>query len=208
MPGTGTGHHHPVGGGQARRQRAGEDVDGILGLGARRAEHRELADVAVGPEDAEGLGHLGQRSLGDLQVADGRALARHVPERADHGVELARLRGRERVPLEQRLERVEPRRCFGFGVGVECGASSVARRGAPASAYSVERCTSGRPSGATMASSSSTPIRCPCCAPAAREMFSSISVPPRSLAPARRSCRAPAAPILTQLTWMLSMSPA
>ena len=63
------------------------------------------------------------------------------------------------------LERVQPCRCFGLGfrVGVECGAVvGHAPAGAPASAYSVERCTSGRPSGATMASSSSTPMRCPC----------------------------------------------
>ena len=59
-----------------------------------------------------------------------------------------------------------------------------------------------------MASSSSTPMRCPWGAPAAREMFSSISVPPRSLTPARSTWRDPSAPIFTQLTWMLSMSPA
>ena len=46
----------------------------------------------------------------------------------------------------------------------------------------------------------------PWLAPAAREMFSSMRVPPRSLTPARRIWRTPSAPIFTQLTWMLSMA--
>ena len=34
----------------------------------------------VGAEDPEGLGHLGQRRVGDLEVADGRALAGQVAQ--------------------------------------------------------------------------------------------------------------------------------
>ena len=44
-------------------------------------------------------------------------------------------------------------------------------------------------------------------APAAREMFSSISVPPRSLTPACSTWRTPATPIFTHEAWMLSMRP-
>ena len=44
-------------------------------------------------------------------------------------------------------------------------------------------------------------------APAAREMFSSMSVPPRSLQPAWSAWRAPAMPALTHDTWMLSIQP-
>ena len=49
----------------------------------------------------------------------------------------------------------------------------------------------------------SSVMRWPWVAPAAREMFSSMSVPPRSLAPASRTCWAPAAPIFTHEVWML-----
>ena len=47
----------------------------------------------------------------------------------------------------------------------------------------------------------------PWLAPAAREMFSSISVPPRSFAPDRSACAAPEAPIFTHDTWMLGSRP-
>ena len=43
-------------------------------------------------------------------------------------------------------------------------------------------------------------------APAAREMFSSMSVPPRSLQPACSSWLTPSRPIFTQLAWTLSMA--
>ena len=49
-------------------------------------------------------------------------------------------------------------------------------------------------------------ISWPWLAPAARVMLSSISVPPRSLAPACRQTRAPSGPILTQEVWMLAIS--
>ena len=54
---------------------------------------------------------------------------------------------------------------------------------------------------------SSSAMRWPWAAPAAREMFSSISVPPRSLTPACSTWRAPPAPIFTHDAWMLSTSP-
>ena len=73
--------------------------------------------------------------------------------------------------------------------------------------YSVVRCSSGRPRGSTMARKASSSMRWPWAAPAAREMFSSISVPPRSLAPACRTWRAPSAPIFTHDTWMLATRP-
>ena len=58
-----------------------------------------------------------------------------------------------------------------------------------------------------MAENRSPSIIWPWLAPAAREMFSSISVPPRSFTPARSIWRTPSTPILTQLVWMLSMVP-
>ena len=44
-------------------------------------------------------------------------------------------------------------------------------------------------------------------APAAREMFSSISVPPRSFTPAWSTCVTPALPIFTHEVWMLGIQP-
>ena len=95
--GTGAGHHHPVGCGQLGGQVAGEEVDGVVGLRAGRPEHGDLADVAVGAEHPEGLGHLAQGGVGDLEVADRRALAGHVRQRADHG-----LRARGPAPARAR----------------------------------------------------------------------------------------------------------
>src|SRR5229473_2310311 len=46
----------------------------------------------------------------------------------------------------------------------------------------------------------------PCWVPAAREMLSFISLPPRSLAPDFRQIAAPAGPIFTQDVWMLGIS--
>ncbi len=65
--------------------------------------------------------------------------------------------------LEERVE------CGRLGLVSRIGLLARSVRHAPSDAapasgaYRVERCTSGRPSGATMASRSSTPIRCPCC---------------------------------------------
>ena len=58
-----------------------------------------------------------------------------------------------------------------------------------------------------MARNSASSMSWPRAAPAARLMFSSMRVPPRSLTPASRAWRTPSAPILTQDTWMLSISP-
>ena len=49
----------------------------------------------VGTEDPEGFGHLGQRSVGDLQVAHRCALAGEFDQRPDHGLQLPRLSGRQ-----------------------------------------------------------------------------------------------------------------
>ena len=57
-----------------------------------------------------------------------------------------------------------------------------------------------------MARKPSSSMPWPWVAPAARLMFSSISVPPRSLPPASRSWRAPAAPSFTHDAWTLGMS--
>ena len=200
-PRTRPGHHHPIRLGQLAGQVAGEDVDRVFGQRAGRAEHRHFAHLAVRAEDPEGLGHFGQGGTGDLEVADRRALLGQVAQRPDHRLQLADLRRPERVLRGQSLERLVQRVLLGVGqrvVDLVCARLGAVPPGfevvpghgvdaVPASAYSVERCTSGRPSGATMDSSSSTPMRCPCDAPAAREMFSSISVPPTSLAPAWRT---------------------
>src|SRR5262249_11816484 len=45
-------------------------------------------------------------------------------------------------------------------------------------------------------------ISCPCAAPAAREMLSSISVPPRSLTPADKQWRTPSGPSFIQASWV------
>src|ERR1700685_3557449 len=65
-------------------QGAGEDVDRVVGLRAGRTEHGDLAYVTVGAEHPEGLGHLGQGRVGDLEVAHRRDLAGQVAERPDH----------------------------------------------------------------------------------------------------------------------------
>ena len=56
----------------------------------------------------------------------------------------------------------------------------------------------GRPGGRRAISCGGS-SRTPCCEPAMREMFSSISVPPRSLTPQRRLSVAASSPIFTQL---------
>ena len=58
-----------------------------------------------------------------------------------------------------------------------------------------------------MARNSASSMSWPWAAPAARLMFSSNSVPPRSLTPASRAWRTPSAPIFTHETWMLSIRP-
>ena len=70
--------------------------------------------------------------------------------------------------------------------GEETGCADGAAGQAAASTrpYSVVRCSSGRPRGSTISPNERSSMRWPCDAPAAREMFSSIRVPPRSFAPA------------------------
>ena len=93
--GAGAGHDHPVGRGQPGGQVAGLDVDRVVGPRAGRAEDGDLADVAVGAEDPEGLGHLGQGRVGDLQVDDRRCpRAARSPSDADHGRSSSRRLGR------------------------------------------------------------------------------------------------------------------
>lgn len=58
-----------------------------------------------------------------------------------------------------------------------------------------------------MARKSSSSRPWPWAAPAAREMLSFMSVPPRSFTPAERSWRAPRNPSLTHEAWMLGMEP-
>ncbi len=67
-PGARAGHDHPAVRRELASEVACEHVDRVLGCGARRAEHRDLAHVAPGTEDLEGLSHLLQRGVGDLQV--------------------------------------------------------------------------------------------------------------------------------------------
>ena len=68
------------------------------------------------------------------------------------------------------------------------------------------RCRGVRPSDAISASIRSGANSWPCSVPAAREMLSFISVPPRSLAPASRQAAAPSGPSFTQDTWMFGIS--
>ena len=141
-------------------QVAGQHVDRVLGQRAGRAEHGDLAHLAIRAEDPEGLGHLGQGGAGDLEVADRRALLGQVAQRPDHRLQLPGLGRPERVLLGQLLERLVQRVLLGVGqrVGQLVRARAVglfppAWRSAPghgveavpARAYSVERCTSGRP---------------------------------------------------------------
>src|SRR5207253_10777703 len=86
--------------------------------------------------------------------------------------------------------------------GRRAGRRSLHYASAATRSYTVVRCSRLRPRGSTMARKAASSMRWPCEAPAAREMFSSIKVPPRSLAPARRAWAAPSAPIFTHETWM------
>ena len=65
----------------------------------------------------------------------------------------------------------------------------------------------GRPSGATIARSPLIVLYEPWSAPAIRLIVSSISVPPRSLAPPRSTSRHPSSPSLTQEHWIESIDP-
>ncbi len=60
---------------------------------------------------------------------------------------------------------------------------------------------------APISTSSATVLADPCSLPAIREIVSSISVPPTSLAPALSIARVPSTPSLTQLVWMLGIEP-
>ncbi len=63
----------------------------------------------------------------------------------------------------------------------------------------------GRPAACATAIRSLTDLYEPYDEPAIREMVSSMSVPPRSLAPERSISAAPSVPSFTQLVWMLGM---
>ena len=62
-----------------------------------------------------------------------------------------------------------------------------------------------RPAERISASIRSGGISCPHPAPAAREIDSFISVPPRSFTPARSASTTPCGPAFTQETWMFSI---
>ena len=64
-----------------------------------------------------------------------------------------------------------------------------------------------RPAPRIAASSSSGVASWPCAAPEAREMFSSMRVPPKSLHPASSRRAPPSRPSFTHEAWMLSISP-
>src|SRR5579884_856748 len=66
--GAGPGDHHPPRLGQLAGGLAGLGVDGCVGLGARRAEDGHLGNVAVGGEDLEGVDHLPEGCIGDLEI--------------------------------------------------------------------------------------------------------------------------------------------
>ena len=73
---------------------------------------------------------------------------------------------------------------------------------AAASPYVVVRCRGTRPAERISASIASGGSSCPHSEPAAREIDSFISVPPRSLTPAASAWRTPSGPSFTQLAWM------
>ena len=81
--------------------------------------------------------------------------------------------------------------------------ASAVRTGMP---YVVVRSRTGRPMPAAISVSSATVLAEPCSEPAIREIVSSISVPPRSSAPACSIARVPSAPSLTQVVWMWSIA--
>ena len=227
MPGTRPGHHHPAGVGQVGARGPGPARRRVGRPGPGRAEHGHLAHVAVGAEHPEGLGHLGQGGVGDLEVADGRALAGQRPDDGQHRAQQVALGPRQRPVAGQRAERCLDRarrradRAAALGTGTwpagsAGSAEAGARRDSPRRSRGERRRSAveggalderAAERGDQASASSSTPMRWPWLAPAAREMFSSMSVPPRSLAPARRHWRAPSTPSFTQLTWMLSMAP-
>src|SRR5262249_15032545 len=86
------------------------------------------------------------------------------------------------------------------------GEAALARPPGTLSAV-VVRGAGMRPAPVIAAWSSSGVASWPWAAPLAREMFSSMSVPPRSLQPAARRRAPPSRPSLTHEAWMLGMSP-
>src|SRR5712691_3901507 len=82
----------------------------------------------------------------------------------------------------------------------------VERRSTDTSSYSVVRCSGTRSRLEISASIACGENSWPCSVPAAREMLSFMSVPPRSLAPARKHAAAPVGPILTHEVWMFGIS--
>src|SRR5581483_3492542 len=120
-----------------------------------------------------------------------------------HGV-VGEERGEIRPRLVAALDRLTALEVGAYGL---LGLRPSRHQMAATRPYKVVRCSSVRPIGSTSARRSASSMPWPCDAPAAREMFSFINVPPRSLTPARSSCCAPARPSLTHDACTLSMSP-
>ena len=123
--------------------------------------------------------------------------------RADARAQLARAAGRSSFAGRRRpasrtggLTRLRERR------RAERAATAPGRGARRSSSAAAAR---GPPSGSAPPSRSGG-ISCPHSEPAAREIDSFISVPPRSLTPAASACRTPSGPSFTQLAWMFVIS--
>ena len=188
-----------------RGEVAGEDVHRVVGPGARRAEHGELADVAVGPEDPEGLAPSRParrwRSSGRRPTCPRGPCRRAMPTMAWSSPGLRR----RELSFSKRASNA--RRACAAPVPVPAPTPRSRAR----EAWPARRAWSAGPGGDRAARRSPRAPRRPCAGRAWRRPPARCSRPsasPRGRWPRRESTwRAPSAPILTQLTWMLSMSP-
>src|SRR4029453_13238494 len=77
----GAGYDHEPGSGDGAGEVLGGGEDRVVALCARRAERRDLAGVAVGREQREGVAHLVQRAGDDLEIAYVDAVLVHGTDR-------------------------------------------------------------------------------------------------------------------------------
>ena len=155
-----------------------------------------MAAAAGGLDVLVFTGGVGEHAA-DLRAAVVDGLA-HLGVRLDAEAQRrARGRGRRRG-RRRRGRRARGPRDRAAGGGVARGLATP---------YVVVRSRTGRPMPAPISTSSATVLAEPCSEPAIREMVSSISVPPTSLAPARSIARVPSTPSLTQEVWMLRIRP-
>ena len=139
-PGPGAGDDHPVERGHRGGELAGLHVERVVGLRAGRAEDRDLARGAVRREHVEGVAHLLQRGVGDLEIAAVGAVACRAAAPTRRARRSGRRR-RDRRPARRarRPRRRARRRRCGSG-----GASSLASSGSSSGPASSASDASGR----------------------------------------------------------------